>query len=379
MSTKNVYRLLLPFLILLMPSLLFAAGGQETTDTEKSGTENSSWFVEETEEYIRIKDKSGRIVKLEKPVKTVIANGMGDVFATLRALGADDKLIASNEYVRRNAAFFPRIAKLPSFCTTEQVNSERVFSMDPDLILSKPFFDSQYSDAVRESYPIVNINVESPEDIRMLGALVGKKEEAEAYIAWIESYTSMIQEQISKLREDQLKELFIYYGGEYGMAPPPPYGSFGRDNSRNALVRQAGGISISEAIPGDWVSIDPEWLVEQNPALIIREIYLTGDYLMGYRGKGPAVLEEKVSEISDRPAFSGSGAVHDGAVYCFYGDLFEDAWFLGLGYLAKLLHPDLFQDFNPQQMHQEYIDRFQGIDYDVAEQGLFLYPEVKNE
>ena len=49
-------------------------------------------------------------------------------------------------------------------------------------------------------------------------------------------------------------------------------------------------------------------------------------------------------------------------------------FFLGVGYMAKLLHPDLFVDFDPQAIHQEYLDRFQRIDYDLDEHGIFVYP-----
>ena len=48
---------------------------------------------------------------------------------------------------------------------------------------------------------------------------------------------------------------------------------------------------------------------------------------------------------------------------------------LGYAYLAKWLHPDLFKDFDPQAIHQEYLTRFMGIDYDLDEHGVFVYPE----
>ncbi|MGB4086157.1 MAG: hypothetical protein WBK06_01140, partial [Methanothrix sp.] len=47
---------------------------------------------------------------------------------------------------------------------------------------------------------------------------------------------------------------------------------------------------------------------------------------------------------------------------------------IGTAYLAKLFYPDLFQDIDPSAIHQEYVDRFCRIDFDVKEQGAFLYP-----
>jgi len=50
--------------------------------------------------------------------------------------------------------------------------------------------------------------------------------------------------------------------------------------------------------------------------------------------------------------------------------------FVGIGYLAKWLHPDLFSDLDPQAIHQEYLNKFQGLDYDLSKKGVFVYPET---
>jgi iron complex transport system substrate-binding protein len=46
-----------------------------------------------------------------------------------------------------------------------------------------------------------------------------------------------------------------------------------------------------------------------------------------------------------------------------------------LAYMAKWLHPELFSDLDPQAIHQEYLTDFLGIDYDLSEHGVFVYPE----
>ena len=43
--------------------------------------------------------------------------------------------------------------------------------------------------------------------------------------------------------------------------------------------------------------------------------------------------------------------------------------------MAKWFYPELFEDLNPEEIHQEYIDDFCGIDYDVSEHGVFVYWE----
>ena len=44
--------------------------------------------------------------------------------------------------------------------------------------------------------------------------------------------------------------------------------------------------------------------------------------------------------------------------------------------MAKWLHPEIFQDLDPQEIQQEYLNKFQGIDYDLNKYGAFVYPPL---
>jgi iron complex transport system substrate-binding protein len=50
---------------------------------------------------------------------------------------------------------------------------------------------------------------------------------------------------------------------------------------------------------------------------------------------------------------------------------------IGIAYLAKWFHPELFEDLNPQAIHQEYLTEFQGLDYGLNEHGVFVYPQFE--
>jgi iron complex transport system substrate-binding protein len=44
--------------------------------------------------------------------------------------------------------------------------------------------------------------------------------------------------------------------------------------------------------------------------------------------------------------------------------------------MAKWFYPEEFEDLDPQAIHQEYVDKFCGIDFDVTKHGVFVYPQV---
>jgi iron complex transport system substrate-binding protein len=46
--------------------------------------------------------------------------------------------------------------------------------------------------------------------------------------------------------------------------------------------------------------------------------------------------------------------------------------------MVKWLYPELFVDLDPEAIHQEYLTRFQGLDYDLDTHGVFVYPPFED-
>ncbi len=80
----------------------------------------------------------------------------------------------------------------------------------------------------------------------------------------------------------------------------------------------------------------------------------------------------------NRPELQEVPAVESGNVYVVTNDVYRGARdFVGIGYLAKRFYPELFEDLDPKATHQEYLTRFQGLDYDLDAQGVFVYPPLE--
>jgi iron complex transport system substrate-binding protein len=45
---------------------------------------------------------------------------------------------------------------------------------------------------------------------------------------------------------------------------------------------------------------------------------------------------------------------------------------IGVAYMARWLHPDLFKQIDPETMHKEYLEQFQDIPY----QGRFVSDDL---
>jgi iron complex transport system substrate-binding protein len=367
---------LITFIALLFSESIFAMGSEEFNYLENEK-------ISDTNNYITIIDSYDNTIKIEKPINRIVVNEMGGAFAALRSLDAKSLIVAGSSYVKLNEAFFPEFKNLPIISDESQtVNDELIIQLDPDLILSKPSFATMISDVVKDEIAVVQLSFNSVEAYKTLGNILDKKDKANEFISWINSYTDIIDERISTLSEEEYTDVFAYYGGEYGITDPPPYGTFGKDNSlRNDLIKRAGGRSITSELSGDWITVDAEWIIKQNPKLILRECYVyKSNPELGYEINDTTNAKKLLNSIlNDQVAFQNSDAVKNNNVHLIYGDLIEDSWFISLIYMAKWFHPDMFADLDPVKMHQEYLTRFQHLNYDLETQGVFSYSSNQKE
>lgn len=83
-------------------------------------------------------------------------------------------------------------------------------------------------------------------------------------------------------------------------------------------------------------------------------------------------------QVTNRTELANIIAVREDNVHCMSYWILIGAGnnIIGTAYVAKLLHPDLFQDIDPVAIHQEYVDRFCRIDFNVEEKGAFLIPRM---
>ena len=158
---------------------------------------------------------------------------------------------------------------------------------------------------------------------------------------------------------------------------------FSTKGNKNALWQQmskiAGGNSISEELEPSLIEVDPEWLLGKDIDVIVGEcwdVYYPDTF--GYSATNPSNkktnAEKIISDISSMDVLSQTDAVKNNQIYLLHDPLSHTPRFIvGLAYLAKWLHPDLFLGLNPEKIHEQYLD-FLGADYELDTVGYAGYP-----
>lgn len=228
-------------------------------------------------------------------------------------------------------------------------------------------------------------NVTRPEDSRFIqgvlkaGYIFNKVDRATEYANWILSITSEINDKVNTIPETDRKTVMMTNSPTINTGKA--YTAF--DTLGQACIL-SGGSNIAEALSGNSITVDNEWILEQNPDYIfihtVRYTYGGGLYepSQGIDASDPSGMESVLQQYITKPEFADLTAVTNNHVYMIAGDCRNNAMggTLGAVYMAKVLYPDIFFDFNPQEIHQEYITHFLRLDYNLDTQGVYLYPPI---
>jgi iron complex transport system substrate-binding protein len=234
---------------------------------------------------------------------------------------------------------------------------------------------------------LYNPNVTKPEDSRFIqgvlkaGYIFNKVPRATEYANWILNLTSTINEKINTIPEAQRKSVMITNCPTLTTGAPKAYTA--QDTLGQACIL-SGGSNIAQSLTGASINIDTEFVLDQDPDYIfvhtVRYTYGGGtmEPPQGIDATDSSGMRYQLAQYIAQPGFSNLTAVQNGHVYMIAGDFRNNAMggTLGAVYMAKVLYPDVFSNWNPQTIHQEYFTRFLRLNYNLDTKGVYLYPAI---
>jgi len=327
---------------------------------------------------LTIIDSANRTVTVRKPIKRVVCC-FPRLLEALRTLKVPMEIVVGIAKDKMDTAFFPKFEDIPSVGWRWTPDIEAIVELEPDVVLytahtlmgAPETLDKMESAGLTVLCFNLNELDRIDDEITMLGYIFNRKEEAKEFVEWRDGILNAIKERVEGLPEESKPKVYFeaaFKGNYYYI-----YGKY-------AYIAEAGGKDIFDDLPGSYMSIDPEEVVKQNPDIIVKVApWYVGGY--GVDATDITPLKEIQEEVLSRPELQGVKAVKDGKVYVISNHLvsmFPSSGcrnFIQVAYMAKWFHPDLFKDLDPKAIHQEYLTRFQGLDIDLDEKGVFVYPE----
>ena len=248
-------------------------------------------FAEST--AVTVTDMAGREIALDAPATKVVALTASDC-EILAALGAEDTLVGRGEY----CDYPESILEVPAVQSGADTNLEQIIALEPQVVIMPKMAQTEEQVAALEEAGI-RVVVSDAQDIegvytaiRLIGALVGRNDEAEAMVADMQSAFA----DIAAKSENTGKTVYFEVS-------PLQWGLWtaGKGTFMDELATLCGLTNAFADVEG-WAEISEEQVLERDPDYIVT--------ISMYYGEGPTPVEE----IKSRAGWEGLKAVQNDAI-----------------------------------------------------------------
>jgi iron complex transport system substrate-binding protein len=334
-----------------------------------------------------ITDSADREVTIYKPIKRVVCT-LAHHIEALRILKVSKGKIVGVPSSYLDPDFFPEFDDVQGIghlaWDLSSSDIEMIVAQDPDVVfLPAATGPSGYtSDGEQELLEAFGITVlrftfnqleTIPEEIEKCGYIFEKEEKAEEFIDWHDDILNSILDVTSGIGEAERPKVYSeYLERKISVAD-------------DEIIATAGGKDIFAGKEGE--EVDKEAIMHEDPEIIIRVVWGSSKGY-GLDADDTEFLEDVRRHImEERAELQNVSAVMNGCVYIITSHIWTYLPYsgckplIGLCYLAKWFHPEPFPDteLDPKAIHQEYLTRFQGLDIDLDEKGVFVYLEKKEK
>jgi iron complex transport system substrate-binding protein len=338
------------------------------------------------EKELTLIDSDDRIVTVNKPINRLVTYHH-QCAETLQLLDAQDKVVGVRDTFKGQVKRFPVISTKPSIGSGGDPDIEAILSVEPDIVLAYTFYPTQelLDDKLPDHIAVLRMDCAGRETMKEVtikfGYVLDEKDNADRYLEWHDRYVNEISKRVAKIPDDKRLRVFIESSGGTQSSRI----AIGEGHPAHGLCVLAGGINVAVGhIPVDpsgsgceYGDIETEWILDQNPEVILGRAM--GGGVRPYEQDDNTLLKAYYDEIRGLPGFEKNvAAVKNDRVYIITNDhAITPCYPSALATIVKWFYPELFEDIDPQAIHQEYIDLMH-IPFNVYEQGAFVYPPLKD-
>lgn len=317
---------------------------------------------------ITVTDIVGREISIDAPAKRVIL-GEGRSLITLSLLYDDPTSVVvgwMSDFKKSGGLLykdyektFPRVKDIKSIGAMgqETVSTEQIIALRPDLAIFSAGShgpNAKSANTIKQlqaaGIPIVFIDFRlhpienTVPSIRILGKLLGKEKEAEAYIKYYAQRVQYIQSTIAQSNKEKPLVYMEMIRGK--LSGSPGKGNLGE------YITWLGGKNLGDVLPGELGELNAEYVISQQPDIYIATgIALPGEtgFVIGH-GINKETTMKSLESLTSRRTMQALKAVRSGKVYGIW-HLFYDSPLniVAIEALAKYIQPDLFLELDLQE------------------------------
>ncbi|MDR2854808.1 MAG: ABC transporter substrate-binding protein [Methanomicrobiales archaeon] len=292
---------------------------------------------------IQFTDTAGSLITLPDIAQRVVCLN-SDAAEVMVALGVGDRVVGVTDSTMRDNALMAHLPQAVSVGTWDTPSLENVLKLDPDAIIiyssSPPKNVALFETAGIKLIALDCYRITTMEsDVAALGMMFGAEDKAAEYIDFFNSWKEMITLGVSAIPDDEIPTVYVEGYTEYAAQ--------GVNSGIDLMLSIAKGTNIASELGEQWPKVTPEWVLMQDPAIIIKVCSPTDE----------VSTEDVWNNVMTREGFEVLQAVQNEDVFVINGDLaYGPRSIAGLVYVAQALHLSL--DIDPTDVLLEYDERF---------------------
>mgnify|MGYP001793381853 CR=1 FL=1 len=315
----------------------------------------------------RVTDQAGREVILPDHVERVVTL-QHQALDVLIELNAEDKLVGIlrdwNKYLPATIAdIAPVLSDLPMPGDLRTVNAESLAALHPDVVIVTHYMTSDVVEQIeRLGIPVVKVSFFTGpkteqaklnptlddetaaytdglvEAVKLIGAVVGKDKEAGELVDYALNARALVNQRTAHMADDKRTTMYM---------ANPELATYGSGKYTGVAMRQAGGLNVARGIDG-YGKVSMEQVLQWNPQVIVVQ----------------ARYAPVAEQIRQDPQWQAIDAVKNGRIYVApeyvkpWGHPLPESVALGELWMAKKLHPALFEDVDMDAKAQDFYRRF---------------------
>ena len=310
------------------------------------------------EKELTLLDQADRIVTVPRPIERVVTT-FPSVTRAIIVVDGIDRIVGVSSVLTKYSdkmlclQAYPELKEISTVGMHTEPNAELILALQPDVIFSW----SGSADVLQEKTGIPVITITTPsyfdegswESYRLAGRVLGKAEKVEELISYANEKIGEVTEVTSEIPEDEKPKVYFVSCCQGICDITKTWG-------RYAPGDLAGGINVAkdQVLSSGSSIVSKEQIIDWNP-----------DMILLHGGSKTNQWDLSTEDILADPDLQTVNAVKTENVYYTKGYMI--GWDPATGitetfYMAKLFHPDEFEDLDVEAENNEILERFYGTD-----------------
>jgi iron complex transport system substrate-binding protein len=190
----------------------------------------------------------------------------------------------------------------------------------------------------------------------VMAKIFGKQSEALDVFAEFDAIEKLVEDRISGLDEEDRPNVVMEHHASLTRDPVVLTGT----SQWTDIIVMAGGINVFADLPGHTTHVDMEAILDANPDVLMFDGIVFDIGFNSFDDEGQCTTH--MDFIKTRPGFENMVAIEDDRMAIMSGEFAGPMMIHGLPSLAKILHPDLFDDVDSDSYIQDFFQNYHGVE-----------------